>query len=115
MRSNRRLNSPASAIPDKARKIRDQIIYLPLGDVDVGIAQERHEVVRVGSQPRILEIDDEQPAVVQHQVAAVVVAMDRQRVVRRRALPRARSIPRRVPSSRRPREWPLDSLPGSVE
>ena len=33
------------------------------------------EIVGVRSEPRVLEVDDVEPAVVQHQVAAVVVAM----------------------------------------
>ena len=56
-------------------KVRDQLVELAVGDVNVRIAQQRHEIVCVRSHPRILEVDDVEAAVVQHQVAAVIVAM----------------------------------------
>ena len=44
-------------------------------DVHVRVAQQRREIVGVRPQPRILKVDDVQPAVVQHEVAAVIVAV----------------------------------------
>ena len=52
-----------------------QLVELAIGDVDVRVAQQRHEIVGVGPHARVLEVDDVEAAVAQHQVAAVIVAM----------------------------------------
>ena len=61
--------------PLSARKYAIEIVELAVREIDVRIAQQRHQIVGVRAHPRVLEVDDVQPPVVQHQVAAVVVAM----------------------------------------
>src|SRR5467141_3731494 len=56
-------------------EIRDEIIEAAVVDLDVRIAEKRREIVGVGAHPRILKIDDIQAAFVEHQVAAVIVAV----------------------------------------
>ena len=56
-------------------EIVDQLVDLGLGQVDVGIAQERHQIVGVGTQPGVLKIDDVEPTGQHHQISAVVIAM----------------------------------------
>src|SRR2546423_13469772 len=70
----------------KRKEERDQPVDLRLGEINVGVAQQRHEIVRVGSHPRVLEVDDVETSVVEHQVAAVIVAMAQHARVRRELL-----------------------------
>ena len=65
------------------QEVRDEIVELPLRDVDVRVAQQRHEIVSIRAEPGILEIDDVEVAVVQHQVAAVIIAVAQHSRLRR--------------------------------
>ncbi len=56
-------------------EVGDQLVELAIGDVDVRVAQQRHQIVGVGPHARVLEVDDVQAPLAEHQVAAVVVAM----------------------------------------
>ena len=80
IRSNRRRYSAnASGVAcDGAPKLQvtaNQLVDALLRQVDVRIAQQRRQIVGVGPHARVLEIDDVQAAIVQHQIAAVIVAM----------------------------------------
>ena len=44
-------------------------------EIDVGIAQQRCQIVGIRAHACVLKVDHEQAAFVQHQVAAVIVAM----------------------------------------
>ena len=72
-----RLRRRAAAARGSAQREeeRDQLLDLLLREIHVGVAQQRHQIVGVGAHPRVLEVDDVEPPLVQHQVAAVIVAM----------------------------------------
>src|SRR3954469_13910600 len=40
------------------QEVRDQLVQLAIGDVDIRVSEQRHQVVGVGSHTRVLEIDD---------------------------------------------------------
>ena len=65
------------------QKVGDEVVELTLADVDVGIAQQRDEIIGVGAEARILEVDDVEVAVVEHQIAAVIVAVAQHARLRR--------------------------------
>ncbi len=56
-------------------EVGDEVLDRLVGQIHVRVAQQRHEVVGVRAHAGVLEIDDVQPAVVEHQIAAVIVAM----------------------------------------
>ena len=56
-------------------EVRNQLVDRGFRQIHVRVAQQRDQIVGVRSQPRILEIDDVELALVEHQVSAVVVAM----------------------------------------
>src|SRR5262245_24182307 len=60
-------------LPFEGQEIGDEVADLPFIEVDVGVAQQRREIVRVRPHARVLEVDDMQRAGTQHQIAAVVV------------------------------------------
>ena len=74
--SNRCRNSRSVAgLSLERQEVGDQLVDRLLGQIDVRVAQQRHQVVGVGPHPRVLEVDDVELTVVQHQVAAVIVAV----------------------------------------
>jgi hypothetical protein len=76
MTSKRRRKSASGPLtPFRARKYAIRSATGLLGQIDVRVAQQRHEVVGVGPHARVLEVDDVELRLVQHQVAAVIVAM----------------------------------------
>ena len=104
IRSKRRRNSPlpwrrhgARADASQRQEERDQLVHLLFGEVHVRIAQQRHQVVGVRSHPRVLKVDDVELTVVQHQVAAVIVAMAEHPRLGGQLLGDRASIPRSAP------------------
>ncbi len=80
IRSNRRRYSAnASGVacdgPSKPKVGTNQVVDARLRKVDVRIAQQGRQVVGVGAHARVLEIDDAEAPIVEHQIAAVIVAM----------------------------------------
>jgi hypothetical protein len=54
-------------------KALEELVLEVLVDVDVRVAQQRGEIVAGRTHAGILEVDPEEPSLVEHQVAAVVV------------------------------------------
>ena len=57
------------------QEVGDQLVDRDVVQVDVGIAQQRGQVVGVRAHARVLEVDQVELTLRQHQVAAVVVAV----------------------------------------
>ena len=57
------------------QKRANQLVDALLRQIDIRVTEQRREIVGVRAHSRVLKIDDVQPAIVQHQIAAVVVAV----------------------------------------
>ena len=64
----------ARAVP-QGEEVRDELVHLARREIDVRVAQQRRQVVGVRPHARVLKVDDDERSVVQHQVAAVIIAM----------------------------------------
>ncbi len=87
-------------MPRSAAKVRDQLVEFAIADVDVRVAKQRRQVVGVRAQSRVLEVDDVELALMQHEVAAVIVAMTEDARLGGQFLDDARPIRPPAPSAR---------------
>ena len=55
----------------------DQAVDQRLVEFDIGVAQQRGEIVRRRPHQGILKVDDPQPFAIDHQIARVIVPMDK--------------------------------------